>query len=890
MPAAFSAVCLLLCGCTTEQIATTVSTAVSPPKSVNTTPAVTPGSLIFTQVAATTTTQTVAVVTHNLDALTATIVSGADFHLTQVVSCAQGAPVCHIAVTFSPLQPETVTGSLLLTDTLTGLTATVTLAGTGTAVPPPVLALPPGLTPDALLFGTIQEGSVSVPLTLSATRPAGDPLTMQITGSQFNLVSGTSCASSAVSCPISVIFSPTATGPLSGSLTVTDITTGLFSTATLAGVGTPVPEPRISFSAPGIAATPTALGSTTVTQPVTLTNTGTAALTISSVIPTGPNASDFSQMNSCVGSIAVSATCTLSVSFTPLALGVRAAVLQLVTNAASTPATLQLSGTGTQDPATILIPGANAYIPFTEGAGSAARDLTGNGNHCTFGTGANTPYWTKNGLQLNDDTDASPKFCAFPASSTNADLSVMNSRTLTMCAYFNPQTIPFGYNYTSAFGGSSRDDIAALWLSGPAHGRAAYYMGDYFGQGGEPTWSTQPLVGYRCVTYALGSATDGTLDHFYIDGAEVTSYGAQGTIWDRRMPGDFYQVGAVPWNGGAFLWGTVYTVLTYPTQLTAASVAHNFTVLQQSAFFSRGVGALPVQSTTTSNVLVVDGDSITNDSPYGVVPYPFLLTTNTPFTITDTGVSGKTVESTVADSPLIDLPLYSSNSKYAFISDSAGINDINVGGSTQAQIIADRALLYASYKQTGFTVLAPTMLSSINDDSEVENINAGIRALAATSGYYLVDWANEPCLGAAGAFANPPGCSFFVDGLHLNQAGESEMAALYSNIVNYLTGSVQSQPTVVTASAYVLAPADRFLSAQGASSQTISLPACYGWSTTTPFQITNARPGGSLFLAPASGFTLNGATTAIPIPETTSVTVYAELLSASNSGCGWFTK
>ena len=50
-----------------------------------------------------------------------------------------------------------------------------------------------------------------------------------------------------------------------------------------------------------------------------MTNTGTAAATVSGVAATG----DFSQTNTCGSSIAAGASCTVTVKFTPTATGTR---------------------------------------------------------------------------------------------------------------------------------------------------------------------------------------------------------------------------------------------------------------------------------------------------------------------------------------------------------------------------------------------------------------------------------------------------------------------------------------------------------------------------------------------------------------------------------------
>ena len=55
-----------------------------------------------------------------------------------------------------------------------------------------------------------------------------------------------------------------------------------------------------------------------VAQPVTLTNTGSSALAITSITISGANLHLFSQTNTCGTSVAVGSTCTISVVFKPM--------------------------------------------------------------------------------------------------------------------------------------------------------------------------------------------------------------------------------------------------------------------------------------------------------------------------------------------------------------------------------------------------------------------------------------------------------------------------------------------------------------------------------------------------------------------------------------------
>jgi len=99
---------------------------------------------------------------------------------------------------------------------------------------------------------------------------------------------------------------------------------------------------------PGVSLSPTSLsfgsqllGSASAPQTITLTNTGSSALTITSIATSG----DFAQTNNCGSSIAANGSCTVSVTFHPSATGNRTG--SLTVNAGGITNTVSLSGTGT---------------------------------------------------------------------------------------------------------------------------------------------------------------------------------------------------------------------------------------------------------------------------------------------------------------------------------------------------------------------------------------------------------------------------------------------------------------------------------------------------------------------------------------------------------------
>jgi hypothetical protein len=81
------------------------------------------------------------------------------------------------------------------------------------------------------------------------------------------------------------------------------------------------------------------------TANISVKNAGNATLHIASVALSGANANDFAfSAPSCNNAIAVSASCTVAVTFTPLAAGLRSATLRLTDDAADSPQVINVSG------------------------------------------------------------------------------------------------------------------------------------------------------------------------------------------------------------------------------------------------------------------------------------------------------------------------------------------------------------------------------------------------------------------------------------------------------------------------------------------------------------------------------------------------------------------
>ena len=111
---------------------------------------------------------------------------------------------------------------------------------------------------------------------------------------------------------------------------------------------------------PALSATSLNFGSRTVgaaspTQTVKLTNTGPAALNLAMVAFGGANSADFAQTNTCDFAIAVGASCTINITFTPSGAGTRTASLFVTGNISGGPLGVGLAGIGTDTGPTPVI-------------------------------------------------------------------------------------------------------------------------------------------------------------------------------------------------------------------------------------------------------------------------------------------------------------------------------------------------------------------------------------------------------------------------------------------------------------------------------------------------------------------------------------------------------
>ncbi|MEV5707481.1 choice-of-anchor D domain-containing protein [Actinoallomurus sp. NPDC052274] len=197
------------------------------------------------------------------------------------------------------------------------------------------------ISPTALGFGSVATGSTSAAQNVTVTNSgtAAAPVGSITTSGDFGQTNtcGSSIAAGA-SCTVSVKFSPTAAGSRTGNLSIT--ASGITNTVPLSGTGV-APGPILSPNPASLSFPGTLVGQSSATQAVTVTNTGTTSATVSGVSASG----DYSQTNNC-STLAVGASCTVTVKFTPSASGTRTGNVTITGNANNSPTTVALTGSG----------------------------------------------------------------------------------------------------------------------------------------------------------------------------------------------------------------------------------------------------------------------------------------------------------------------------------------------------------------------------------------------------------------------------------------------------------------------------------------------------------------------------------------------------------------
>lgn len=294
------------------------------------------------------------------------------------------AQSCVIEITFTPPAVGSFTATLVATNTnnLDGPPQTVPLSGTGTA---PTIAVTPG----ALSFGDQLAGTTSAAqtvtvsnngssaLTVTSVRLGGSSLTLPAASPPSEFIELNACGQAVLpggSCTITVSFAPTASGADAETLSIQS--DGGNATVALSGTGI---APIASLSPTALDFGAQILGTVSVPQTVTLSNTGSAPLTVSALTIYGVNPGDlpaaYLQNNACGYTVQPGGSCTITVSFAPTVAGTATAALGILSGTA-TVGTVTLTGSGVTAPNASVAPGSLFFGNQATGTSSAAQVIT----------------------------------------------------------------------------------------------------------------------------------------------------------------------------------------------------------------------------------------------------------------------------------------------------------------------------------------------------------------------------------------------------------------------------------------------------------------------------------------------------------------------------------
>ena len=238
---------------------------------------------------------------------------------------------------FAPTTTGAASGSISIVSNAPGSPAAIALSGTG-------IQGQLGANPASVNFGSVAVGSTgsqtitltnsgSASVTISAATASGTGLSISGLSTPQTLGAGLSTTFSAQ-------FAPTTAGSASGSISIASNAPNSPLTIPLSGTAT---QAQLAAT-PATAAFGNVVTGTNNSQTITLTNGGSAALTISSATVAGAG---FSTTGLTVPlSIAAGKTATFNAVFGPSAAGSVTGSVALVSNAPNSPFTIALSGTG----------------------------------------------------------------------------------------------------------------------------------------------------------------------------------------------------------------------------------------------------------------------------------------------------------------------------------------------------------------------------------------------------------------------------------------------------------------------------------------------------------------------------------------------------------------
>lgn len=352
-----------------------------------------------------------------------------------------------------------------------------------------------GLTPYALRFAAQDVGTTSAPESVTLTNNSTKAVAINLIATGPSYSQTNNCATSlaaGASCQISVAFTPSRGAAIPGVV-------GIFTGATLNPLavdllGTGL-APQVQFNS-NFYFYNQVIG-TSVTQTGTLTNVGQAPLAISSIVLNG--ATDFVETSTCPiapATLAVQASCTISVTYTPTIIGNESGTITITDDAGSGVQANYVSGSSVSAGIPTLTPMLLTFPTTLIGQTSAAQTVT----LANTGTG---PLGIQNIYSYNDfvQTNNCPTSLAVGASCTISVIYTPSSQGMEY-GYLFVYTDSGNYNNTVSMTGTGQapvPTVASLSLTSVPAGSSDTQLtitGTGFVNGSQLVWNGVALPGY----------------------------------------------------------------------------------------------------------------------------------------------------------------------------------------------------------------------------------------------------------------------------------------------------------------------------------------------------------------------------------------------------------
>jgi hypothetical protein len=214
-------------------------------------------------------------------------------------------------------------------------TVTVSYGGTSSVINTTGTGVNLGLAPPPTPFPNQLVGTHSTAQTVTVTNTSSSSITISsvIASAGFGETDNCGTLAANATCSVNISFTPGAAGAQNGTVSVQYGGTQSIINVSGTAVNLGLSSGSLSFSNQLV-------GTTSSSQPFTVTNTGSSGITISSVAAS----TGFSQTNNC-GALATNASCTVNVSFGPNSTGLQNGSVTLQYGGTQT--VVNLSGTGT---------------------------------------------------------------------------------------------------------------------------------------------------------------------------------------------------------------------------------------------------------------------------------------------------------------------------------------------------------------------------------------------------------------------------------------------------------------------------------------------------------------------------------------------------------------